>query len=80
MSDTYRYDLRRFELQPREEQVLFALADGLDNREIGEELHISAETVKTYMKRVLRVMGARNRTHAVALAYHHGILVPKTRP
>lgn len=65
------------ELTSREEQVLFAIADGMQDAEIGAELFLSRETIRTYVNSLLRKLGARNRTHAVALAYHHGILVPQ---
>lgn len=64
-------------LTSREEELLFALADGLMNSEIAEELHLSIETVKAHMATLIEKLGAKNRTHAVALAYHRGILVSK---
>jgi len=63
-------------LTAREEEMLFAMADGLTNAEIAGELHIAKATVKFHVDGVLRKLGARNRTHAVAIAYHRGILVP----
>jgi len=39
---------------------------GRSNREIGEELHLSPETVKTYVARLVRKLGASNRVDAVA--------------
>lgn len=59
-----------------EEEILFAIADGLSTVEIADELGISPETVKTYVPRLIDKLGARNRCHAVALAYHRGILTP----
>jgi DNA-binding NarL/FixJ family response regulator len=64
------------ELTSREEQLLFAFADGLTNREIAAELFLSVQTIKSHAKSLLMKLGARNRTHAVAIAYHRGILVP----
>lgn len=63
-------------LTQREEAILLALADGLSTDEIAVELHLSSHTIKLYVKLLLLKMGARNRTHAVALAYHKGLLVP----
>lgn len=57
--------------------MLFALADGLTNQEIGDDLFISVDTVKSHVKSMLVKVGARNRTHAVALAYHRGLLVAR---
>lgn len=64
-------------LNARENHVLLALADGLSNTEIAGELGLGVETVKVNMATLLEKLGARNRTHAVALAYHLGLLVPK---
>lgn len=67
-------------LTGREEEILFAIADGDSDDEIAAELGLSTATVKTHLKRgIFAKLGARNRTHAVALAYHHGILVPRAR-
>ena len=46
---------RRVEQEPtvRERQVLQLIADGLANREIGEELHLSEETVKSHVRHLL---------------------------
>lgn len=56
------------ELTVREREVLALVAEGHSNEEIGELLHVSKDTVKTHMKHVVEKAGARNRTHAVALA------------
>ena len=64
-------------LTEREEQLLFAFADGLTRREIAEELQVSEHTVKDHAKGLFGKLGARNSAHAVALAYHQGILQPK---
>lgn len=64
-------------LTDRERQVLDGMADGLTNAEIADELFLSVQTVNSYSKRVLAKLGARNRAHTVALAYHHGLLIPK---
>ena len=63
-------------LTARERQVLDGLAEGLGNAEIAAEMFLSADTVKDHVKHLLTKLGARNRTHAVALAYHRGLLVP----
>jgi DNA-binding NarL/FixJ family response regulator len=61
-------------LTDREAAVVRALADGSSNAEIADALHISTETVKTHVKRVLTKLGVRDRTQAVVWAYRSGFL------
>ena len=44
------------------------MAAGLRNRDIGDRLFLSEETVKWYLKRVYEALGVGNRTHALARA------------
>jgi len=59
-------------LTQRQTLVLRSLLDGHSNREIGELLHISEETVKTHITAILRYFGAQNRTQAVVAATRVG--------
>jgi len=54
-------------LSSREREVLNLIAQGFSNREIGTQLNISEETVKSQVRAILHKFGARNRAHAVAL-------------
>jgi DNA-binding CsgD family transcriptional regulator len=54
-------------LSDRERQVFERLVLGASNAEIAEELVITVETVKTHVKRILRKIGAINRSEAIAL-------------
>jgi DNA-binding NarL/FixJ family response regulator len=58
----------------REIQVLECVAAGRHNREIGERLFISEETVKVHLKRIMSKLGARDRTHAVTIANRRGVV------
>ena len=62
------------ELTEREVDVLGLVATGLSNAEIGERLHLSPETVKTHLSRVLAKLHARDRTQAVIVAYESGFM------
>ena len=53
-------------LHRRELQILKLVEQGLRNREIGERLYISEETVKWYLKRTYEALGVKNRAHALA--------------
>jgi DNA-binding NarL/FixJ family response regulator len=60
-------------LSPRELSVLACVAEGLTNIEIGAELGIAADTVKTHVARVLEKLAARDRTQAVSRALRMGL-------
>lgn len=57
--------LARLRLSPRESQVLRLLQIGLSNKQIGQELKISENTVMVHVRHLMRKLGARNRTQAV---------------
>jgi DNA-binding CsgD family transcriptional regulator len=61
------------ELTRQELAVLTMIAAGLDNNEIGRFLIIAPETVKWHVRRLLAKMPARNRAHAVGIAYRRGL-------
>ncbi len=56
---------RRGGLTRAESAVLAGMADGLGNRALAERLHVSVETVRTHVRRVLGKLGLRSRTDAV---------------
>ena len=56
------------DITPRELEILEALASGLSNREIAEQLNVSQNTVKTHTSRVFDKLSARRRTQAVQRA------------
>jgi DNA-binding NarL/FixJ family response regulator len=62
------------ELTARERDVLRLLADGLSNEEIGKRLFISAETVRTHLRKAMDKLGAETRTQAVAVALRDRII------
>jgi DNA-binding NarL/FixJ family response regulator len=66
-------DPRLADLTHREYEVLTDVAAGLTNTEIAEHLHLSESTVKTRVSRVLTKIGARDRVHAVIIAYDSGL-------
>jgi DNA-binding NarL/FixJ family response regulator len=57
--------------------VLRAVAAGLTNNEIAQDLHLSESTVKTHVSRTLAKIGARDRVQAVIIAYDVGLAEPR---
>ena len=68
--------LQQLEQEPtmREIEVLQLISDGLVNREIGERLFLSEETVKSHVRHLLAKLQARSRAHAVAVGFRRGLL------
>ena len=64
------------DLTEREREVLVLLGKGMSNAEIGGELFISEQTVKTHVGKVLAKLGARDRVQAVIFAYDAGLVEP----
>jgi DNA-binding NarL/FixJ family response regulator len=58
----------------RETEVLRLISDGLANREIGERLFLSEETVKSHVRHLLAKLQARSRAHAVAVGFRRGLI------
>ena len=63
-------------LTDREREVLAAVARGLSNAEIAEELFMSHATAKTHVSRLLTKLDGRDRAQLVMLAYESGVVVP----
>jgi len=51
----------------REKQVMRLVCEGLRDHEIAWVLGVSKHTVNSHVRRILHVLKARNRTHAVAV-------------
>jgi DNA-binding NarL/FixJ family response regulator len=62
------------DLTPREMDVLKLVVGGNRNRDIGERLFISEETVKVHIKHIMEKLGASDRTQAVAIALRRGVI------
>jgi PAS domain S-box-containing protein len=56
-------------LTPRQAEVLALLERGRTTRQIAEELHLSVETVRNHVRRLLRTLGVHSRLEAVAVAH-----------
>lgn len=61
-------------LTERELQVLTGMGRGRSNAEIGRELFLSEDTVKTHARRLFRKLSAADRAHAVAKGFRLGMV------
>jgi DNA-binding NarL/FixJ family response regulator len=61
-------DQRLAQLTKQEARILALIADGLSNREIGEEVFLAETTVKNYVSNILAKLGLARRTQAAILA------------
>ena len=61
-------------LSQREWDVLMELGQGKSNAEIAEALFLSQETIKSHIKALLQKLKAKDRTHAVVIAFQQGWL------
>jgi DNA-binding NarL/FixJ family response regulator len=63
-----------YELTEREMQVLHGMAQGKSNAQIGRELYLSEDTIKTHARRLFRKMGVGDRAQAVASGFRVGLV------
>lgn len=61
-------------LTKRELEVLAGMARGRSNAEIGRELFLSEDTIKTHARRLYRKLEASDRAQAVAIGFRFGLL------
>ena len=63
-------------LSPRETDVLRLVVQGLSNHEIADELFLSINSIKTYIRSAYRKIGATTRPQVVAWCVQHGFPPP----
>jgi NarL family two-component system response regulator LiaR len=66
--------LRELGITPREHEILGLIATGLSNREIGERLFVSENTVKTHSSRLFEKLGVNRRVQAVVKGRELGLI------
>jgi DNA-binding NarL/FixJ family response regulator len=61
-------------LTERELQVLHGMSQGKSNAQIGRDLFLSEDTIKTHARRLFRKMGVNDRAQAVASGFRRGLV------
>ncbi|MCG2798837.1 MAG: response regulator transcription factor [Cellulomonas sp.] len=61
-------------LTRRELEVLVGMSNGRSNGQIGQDLYLSEDTVKTHARRLFRKLGASDRAQAVAIGMRRGLI------
>jgi DNA-binding NarL/FixJ family response regulator len=67
-------ELAPIQLSMREMQVLTGMSQGKSNAQIGRELYLSEDTIKTHARRLFRKLGAKDRAEAVATGFRRGMM------
>jgi two-component system response regulator DevR len=55
-------------LTNQERRILALIAEGMTNRQIGEQMHLAEKTVKNYVSNLLAKLGMERRTQAAVFA------------
>jgi NarL family two-component system response regulator LiaR len=82
VDEALRWPGRDIGLTERESEILSLLSTGMTNRELGRNLYVSENTIKTHLRSLYAKLGVRNRAQAASLA-GQGILGdhrPQSRP
>ncbi|MGV8911176.1 MAG: DNA-binding response regulator [Rhodoglobus sp.] len=66
-------------LTEREAEVLALITQGLSNTEIAERIHLSINSIKTYIRSCYRTIGVSSRTNAVLWGIEHGFRPDRIR-
>lgn len=74
LADAVREDKEPKQFTGHELAILRLVAEGLSNRQIGDELHLSRYTVKEYLSRTMRKLGTGTRAETVVRAAREGLL------
>ncbi len=74
IEETRRPARTHFEMTDRELEILALIADGLNNREIADQLYVSRSTIKTHVSNILTKLGVSSRTKAVAYAIENDLI------
>ena len=58
-------------LTAREREIALLVADGRTNREVAEQLVLSAKTIEAHLRNIYAKLGVKTRTEAASYALRH---------
>ena len=61
----------------RELEVLQLLTEGLNNKQMAEQLYVTCSTIKFHVSNVLSKLSAKTRTEAVSIALRDNLILPQ---
>ena len=67
-------DDSNIDLTVREREVLLLLAEGMTNKQIGKQLHLSPFTVRHHVSQLIKKLGVANRAAVAARATQFGLI------
>jgi DNA-binding CsgD family transcriptional regulator len=67
MLENQEFMKQKFQLSPKETEVIVLLCKGLLYKEIGMNMNISINTVKRHVNKIYQKMGVRNKIEAYSL-------------
>jgi PAS domain S-box-containing protein len=70
-----RVAAQKLGLDAQDVEIIQLLGAGRSNREIGEHVHLSPNTVKDRVSKLMRILGGRSRAEVVAQAARRGLMV-----
>ena len=72
-----RETARAAQLTDREHEVLLAMAKGLTNTEIADDLIVGMATIKSHVSSIFSKLAVRDRAGAIVFAYQNGLIHPE---
>ncbi len=62
------------QLSMRETEILAGISEGLTAKEMSSQMGLALPTVRTYVSRLFKKLGAKDRAHAVSIGYARGLI------
>ncbi len=70
--NTDGFDCEKYDISPKEQEIIELVAEGLSNKEIASELYLSEGTIRNYLSGILEKLSLRDRTQ-LAIFYYNNI-------